>query len=239
MHSAKVPYYRPHLVHLFTTPHIPALDLRALQRELIEGLNKIAREELIIAFGSSLSQVELNSVTKKVCVAMQDTLANTSTMDAPERMQKVAASSTTVLLDFLTGPALTDAISTGSALTYIPVFRAHVASRATSLLDQLRRAYLSGERGAAPATPYLNKTRPVYEFIRLTLGIRMHGSENYSRFAKGLGVEDVTVGQNVSLIHEVSSSLPNVVSFPLIIPSRLSGMEKCKLLLYSCFLRSL
>lgn len=179
-----------------------ALDLRALQRELIEGLNKIAREELIIAFGSSLSQVELTSVTKKVCVAMQDTLANTSTMDAPERMQKVAASSTTVLLDFLTGPAFTDAISTGSALTYIPVFRAHVASRATSLLDQLRRAYLSGERGAAPATPYLNKTRPVYEFIRLTLGIRMHGSENYSRFAKGLGVEDVTVGQNVSLIHE-------------------------------------
>ena len=32
----------------------------------------------------------------------------------------------------------------------------------------------------------------------------MHGSENYHRFVNGLGVvEDVTIGQNVSLILEV------------------------------------
>lgn len=43
----------------------------------------------------------------------------------------------------------------------------------------------------------------MYEFVRITLGIRMHGSENYNRFANGLGIEDVTIGQNVSLIHEV------------------------------------
>ncbi|KAJ3513420.1 hypothetical protein NLJ89_g2951 [Agrocybe chaxingu] len=63
-------------------------------------------------------------------------------------------------------------------------------------------AYLSGARGPAPASRYLNKTCPVYEFVRLTLGIRMHGSENYHHFVNGLGVEDVTVGQNISLIHE-------------------------------------
>jgi phenylalanine ammonia-lyase len=83
-----------------------------------------------------------------------------------------------------------------------PVLPRRIAERLASLLDNLRRDYLSGGRGPAPASRYLNKTRPVYEFVRVTLGIRMHGSENYHHFEKGLGVEDVTFGQNVSLIHE-------------------------------------
>jgi len=125
-------------------------------------------------------------------------------MDAPEQMQKVAASSSTILLDLFTEPAFVDAALVGALLAEIPLFRSRVASRAASLLDDLRKNYLSGARGAAPASRYLNKTRPVYEFVRITLGIRMHGSENYSRFANGLGVEEVTVGENVSLIHEVN-----------------------------------
>jgi len=179
-----------------------ALDLRALQREFVEGLNEIVSEELAITFGSSLSHTQLKSITFKVCTSMQQTLDATSTMDALERMQKVAASSSTVLVDFFTSTVALNATSVGSSLASIPTFRSHVASRATSLLDELRQNYLSGKRGAAPASSYLNRTRPVYEYIRLTLGIKMHGSENYNRFVNGLGVEDVTVGQNVSLIHE-------------------------------------
>ncbi|KAF8891770.1 L-Aspartase-like protein [Infundibulicybe gibba] len=179
-----------------------ALDLRALQTELTIGLNQIVTEEVAISFGSSLSGPNLVALTKKITSVMRDTLDTTSTMDAPERMQKVAASSSTTLIDFFTGPGFTDAATTGSALTNIPAFRSHVASRATTLLDELRRDFLSGARGPAPASAYLNKTRPIYEYVRVTLGIRMHGSENYNRFSKGLGVEDVTIGQNVSLIHE-------------------------------------
>jgi len=51
----------------------------------------------------------------------------------------------------------------------IPALRATVTSRATFVLDQLRVAYLMGAKGTAPAGPYLNKTRPVYEYVRLTL----------------------------------------------------------------------
>lgn len=138
---------------------------------------------------------------------MLEKLDTTSSMDAADRMQTVAASSSTVLVDFFTGPTFSDQLTAGSALTCIPLFRSHVASRATCLMDDLRRAYLSGERGAAPASPYLNKTRPIYEFVRLTLGIKMHGAENYNRFMHGLGVDEVTVGQNVSLIHEVRDLL--------------------------------
>jgi len=129
-------------------------------------------------------------------------------MDAPERMLKVAASSSTILLDFFTGPASFDDVAAlGSTLACIPEFRSSVASRATLLLDNLRRDYLSGARGAAPASQHLNKTRPVYEFVRKTLGIRMHGSENYALFKDGLYADDQTVGQNVSLIHEVRACI--------------------------------
>ncbi|KAF7362212.1 Phenylalanine ammonia-lyase [Mycena venus] len=178
-----------------------ALDLRALQNELIDGLNNIATEELSLLFGPHLTQSELRETTSQVCAALQDTLNDTSTMDAAERMVKVAASSSTVLLDIFTGPS-TSCSNPGAALALIPVFRSKVAARAESLLDELRRAYLFGGRGASPASPHLSKTRPVYEFIRVTLGIKMHGSENYNSFVNGMGVDEDIVGGEVSLIHE-------------------------------------
>ena len=184
-----------------------ALDLRALQHEFYEGLTAIVSEEFSSAFGSVLSGDASKSISAQVSTIMHETFDATSTMDAKERMQKVAASSTTTLLDFFTGPSFSDASLVGPALSSIPTFRSRAAERLTLLLDGLRRDYLSGSRGKAPASQYLNKTRPVYEFVRVTLGIRMHGSENYHRFSNGLGVEDVTIGQNVSLIHEVRLSL--------------------------------
>jgi phenylalanine ammonia-lyase len=179
-----------------------ALDLRAMQSEFLSGLRKINSEEMESSFASFLQVDEKAKLISKVFRVMHDTHDSTSTMDSQARMQKIAASSTTVLLDYITGPAFENFEAQGSALSGIPSFRSRVATRANILLDTLRRDYLSGERGPAPASKYLSRTRPVYEFVRKELGIRMHGSENYSRFANGLGVEDVTVGQNVSLIHE-------------------------------------
>lgn len=135
---------------------------------------------------------------------MRETFDATSTMDAADRMNKVAASSTTCIVDFFTESDSVEAASVGAALSSIPAFRAQVAAKARTLLVQLRADYLSGAKGAAPASCYLNKTRPIYEYVRVTLGIRMHGSENNTLFANGLGVDDVTIGQNVSLIQEVS-----------------------------------
>lgn len=189
--------------YLFFNLVVLALDLRSLQYEFHEGLTKIASEEFSIAFSSILSENDAIPIKAKVASTLYDTFNATSTMDAAERMQKVAASSTVPLFDFFTGPSFYNPSLVGPALTSIPTYRTRVASRAYSLLDDLRRDYLSGARGAAPASRYLNRTRPVYEFVRLTLGIRMHGSENYHHFVNGLGVEDVTIGQNVSLIHEV------------------------------------
>lgn len=174
-----------------------AFDIRAMQADFNRELISIVEEELSAHFGRSLARHESPSVFRDILKNMYRTLESTTTMDAAPRMTKVANASVSVLVDVFTGPA-----ADPSALSAIPAFRASVASRATSLLVTLRKEYLSGDRGQAPASKHLNKTRPVYDFVRKTLGIRMHGSENESVFSNGLGVDDVTVGQNVSLIHE-------------------------------------
>ncbi|KAH9036145.1 phenylalanine ammonia-lyase [Lactarius pseudohatsudake] len=175
-----------------------AFDIRALQADFNRELITIVEEELSAHFGRSLSRHESSAVFRDILKSMYRTLDSTTTMDAAPRMTKVAGASVSVLVDFFTTSPSADP----SALSAVPAFRTSVASRATSLLVTLRKEYLSGGRGPAPASKYLKKTRPIYEFVRKTLGIRMHGSENESAFANGLGVEDVTVGQNVSLIHE-------------------------------------
>ncbi|KAL0955778.1 hypothetical protein HGRIS_001992 [Hohenbuehelia grisea] len=174
-----------------------ALDLRAMQSEIYDGLAAIVAEECTSHFGHAL---EAAGLTKTLTKAVRESFDSTSTMDGRERMQRVAAACTVPLVDLLTAPNAGPEATT--ALSAIPAFRARVSERGFALLDGLRRAYLSGQRGVAPASAYLNKTRPVYEFVRCTLGIRMHGAENYKLFEEGLGVEEQTVGQNVSLIHE-------------------------------------
>ena len=67
-------------------------------------------------------------------------------------------------------------------------------------LHTLRTSYLDGSRGPFPASPYLGATRPMDEFIRRTLGIKMHGYENLTYFEDGFG--DVLIGGNISVIYE-------------------------------------
>ncbi|KAJ7800274.1 L-Aspartase-like protein [Mycena leptocephala] len=144
-----------------------ALDLRALYEEFATGLRDIVRQELDTSFGAPLAE------SKFVCAVfnvMKATLERTSTMDAADQMLEVASSSSTMLL-------------TSSPAPSMRALRAKVALQGATLLNKLRREFLSGQRGASPASPYLGKTRSVYEFIRVKLGIRMHGAENYNSFA--------------------------------------------------------
>lgn len=149
----------------------------------------------------SLSSSQQSDLGRRVFNIMKESFDKTSTMDGGDRMRAVAASTTTTLVDFFT--QFSDMSASSPLLHAIPTFRSQFTLRATAELDRLRKDYLSGERGAAPASLYLSKTRAVYEYVRIDLGIKMHGSENYSRFVKGLGVEDVSIGQNISTIHEV------------------------------------
>ena len=202
---------------------IVALDLRTMDAEFRLGLATIVEEELHARFGRHLSALEPTSLLQKTISIIYQTLDVTTTMDTAPRMKRVVSSSSSVFLDVFATSA--DA----SALAVFPDFCDKVASRATSFIVSLREEYLGGSRGPAPASKMLKRTKPVYEFVRVALGIAMHGKENDELFAHGLGATDVTIGQNVSLIHEVCTCSSFLSNLPVDVhPSRQSWMARLK-----------
>ncbi|KAF8608246.1 phenylalanine ammonia-lyase [Ceratobasidium sp. AG-I] len=161
-----------------------AVDLRAQQRELASGVAEIVAEELGRNFASTAS------LQAPVFKAIMDSFEATATMDAVPRMKTAAAAAAAPLLDLV--PT--------AELAGIQVFRGEVARRAAELYETLRSEYLTGKRGPAPAAELLGNTRPVYEFVRVELGVKMHGLDNLNRFEEGW--TDLSIGQNVSLIYE-------------------------------------
>ncbi|KAF7363164.1 Phenylalanine ammonia-lyase [Mycena venus] len=174
-----------------------AVDIRALQDEFGTRLCEIVHEELHESFGKAYA--DSTTLLSDICAVIRGSIERTSNMDAADQMHEVAASSSTVLLKFFTTEYTG---SSATALSAIPAFQLRLAERGTTLLQSLRSAFLAGERGASPASAYLGKTKAVYEFVRLMLGIKLHGVENQSGFANGLGVDDITIGQNISVIYE-------------------------------------
>ena len=174
-----------------------ALDLRALQHEFEQEVDDILRAELARAFAPHFSSADLGALLPAVARAVRRSLDATSTMDASMRMRTVAGATTTPLVDFCAARA-----GAVGALEEIVGFRAALAERMAASLVRLRGEYLEGGKGAAPAGPYLGKSRKVYEFVRVSLGVRMHGRENLRGFEAGPGVEEETIGQEISRIHE-------------------------------------
>ncbi|THV07334.1 phenylalanine ammonia-lyase [Dendrothele bispora CBS 962.96] len=176
-----------------------ALDLRTLRREFDEGLKDILSSEFKSAFRSAFGSNE-QAVINKLFNQMTQTLDKTSTMDAVDQMNAVASSCVTVLVQTLTSQSQ-ESDSLTPVYRSISEFCTKVSARATESMNKLRASYLSGERGATPASPYLGKTKLVYEYIRVTLGVKMHGADNLSGFSNELGEND-SIGQKISLIHE-------------------------------------
>jgi hypothetical protein len=135
-------------------------------------------------------------------------------MDNVDRMATMAASSSSILVRFFAGSDVSGLPSPFNFTSAVSSFQSSVAARSSLLMDELRKEYITGKRGPTPASQHLGKTRPVYEFIRKNLDVRMHGYENYNKFANGLGVDDITVGQNISRIYEVRSFAS--IFYPLI-----------------------
>lgn len=184
------------------------LDLRALQREFIKGLEAILKEELDSIYGSSLSGTQQTALFGTLIRAMEQSLDRTTAMDNSDRMHAATSACSSPILDFLSRSSINNC-----DLNTVVELRARVATRAISLHDQLVKEFVTGERGAAPASAYMGRTKSVYEFVRVTLGVRMHGAENYGNFVNALGFDEVSVGQNISLIHEVRI-------FPLDFPTK-------------------
>jgi phenylalanine ammonia-lyase len=180
-----------------------------MQAEFEEEFHEIVHEELLANFSSYISPSEAEPLLGQIFDVMLATLDTTTTMDVVDRMIKVAASGDSVIVRHVALPGGPGVV----ALSGLLQFNEGVAQRAATTLTALRKAYLTGARGSAPAIAHLSKTRPVYEFVRKTLGIGMHGLENHQVFPEGLDIENATIGEDVSLIYEVRTLL---VTWPFI-----------------------
>ena len=201
-----------------------AVDLRALQDQFQTGVIGIVGEELKKHFGDHLSAEDITTLQRTLAGVIHSTLETTSTMDAVPRLQSVAASTSTPIMDFFA----TKSDISSSVYPTIATFRAQIASRSSALLEQLRYQFISGEKGPTPASSYLGKTRGLYEFVRSKLGVKMHGMENLTLFEDGINETEMTIGQNISLIYEVRFSLVFAYLTLSDIPISPSVMARCR-----------
>ncbi|PFH51550.1 hypothetical protein AMATHDRAFT_74899 [Amanita thiersii Skay4041] len=178
-----------------------AVDLRALNHEFFSHVESVVQEELSATFGSFLAPESCKTLHREVMYTIEKQLDKTTTMDNADRMEAVAASAAPVMFTYFTQPGAPD-LASCDVLSSMSTFRSRVSKRCAENMLQLREAFLSGKRGPAPASQYLGKSKAVYEYIRITLGVRMHGSENHNLFPNAIGLDDPTVGSNISRIFE-------------------------------------
>lgn len=182
--------------------YCPALDLRTLRNEFLCNLKTILAEEFATSFGSFIEPSKHAAFSAKLFRVMEQTFDKTTVMDNVDQMLAVAAAATPVIVEIFTNADAADLAS--PSLVSISGFRSRIAVRASESLETLRKEFLGGSRGAAPASAQLGKTRAMYEFVRKDLGIKMHGGENHGQFSNGIGNDDVSIGGNISKIYEVS-----------------------------------
>ncbi|EIN12135.1 phenylalanine ammonia-lyase, partial [Punctularia strigosozonata HHB-11173 SS5] len=167
-----------------------AIDLRAMQADLEGGADAILEDELAKHFPRLVVDDDGGALLRTVRRATRDALDATTSMDVAPRMRKVAEATVVPILDHAAAEVKVESVQ---------AFRAGVAGRMGELLRELREEYVKGTRSAEGR---MGRTGKMYAFVRGTLGVRMHGKENWGMFKEGLGVEDVTVGENVSRVYE-------------------------------------
>ncbi|OJA19950.1 hypothetical protein AZE42_03720 [Rhizopogon vesiculosus] len=197
-----------------------ALDLRALGEELHEALPGLIRASLLDAFPLLTDNTTATSLVSAVIPALKEALDRTTTLETKVRMHKVAGACVVPLVT-----ALSTSPVEGAELGALPAFITALAVRLERKLTELRCAYLGVQphavrgasptaeesevawRGPAPASKYLApRTRALYQFVRMTLGVRMHGAGNVRGDVYGMqeGVDggEGTIGDGVSVICE-------------------------------------
>ncbi|KAF4620679.1 hypothetical protein D9613_000743 [Agrocybe pediades] len=175
-----------------------ALDLRALRTEFFQGLRTILEEELGSSFASFIPKSKEADLLENLFAVMEHAFDKTTIMDSADQMSAVAASTAPILLDHFAASEEADSPTVGTFTR----FRNGIVTKLTALHAKLRDEYLTGARGPAPASALLGKTKAMYNYIRKDLGIKMHGAENHSKFANGIGSDEVSIGQNISKIYE-------------------------------------
>jgi len=190
--------------HLYTL--CQALDLRAMHTEMRVRTWGVTRAVVSEIFGEFFTPPEaLDRIVRQVVPDILDELDRTTSVAIEQRMERAAGAGVAPLLQALTScstaPPTLD-------LGKMSSFRRILAHRLEALLTELRCAFMGlslheispssthalfdiPSMGAAPASRFLApRTRIVYEFVRLELGIPMSGGDNLRKTVYGMRARD-------------------------------------------------
>ena len=184
-----------------------ALDLRAMHAEMCARTTTVTRTILSDVFGEFFAvQETLETVVREVLPDVLGALDQTTGTSLGPRMEKVAGASVAPLLKVL---ASSSSSSTPDFRKIIR-FREILARWLEALLTELRCAFMGlsldeisslsqplfniPSMGKAPASRYLApRTRILYEFVRIELGIPMAGGDNLRKTVYGMRARDRVV----------------------------------------------
>jgi len=201
----------------------------------LDGIRIILEEEVVSAFSPLVAEEVQASLSGKLFKIVEQTFDRTTVMDSEDQMREIAASTMPTILDFLGGVEFLDD-TPGLSLVTLSDFRSRVTTKATALHEKLRREYLYGSRGPTPAIAKLGKTRGIYSYIRKDLAVKMHGTENFSLFPNAIGVDEVSAGENISKIYEVSKQRPQFQPPSGFLMNMISpyATGRCRMLYFRC-----
>ncbi|KZT55159.1 phenylalanine ammonia-lyase [Calocera cornea HHB12733] len=168
-----------------------ALDLRAQQFHLARSMRVLLSQALTKHFGEHVERDLIDSLYE----LMSDKFDQTSSVDAARRMDTIFSYCTTPLVDYFLARGEVHEVAK------IPAFRTEAAEASLKAYTALRQQFLDSQYGLTPAAEWLApKTRRMYEYVRVELGVAHHGQDNYKNFEHGF--EGGTIGQSVSRIYE-------------------------------------
>lgn len=176
-----------------------ALDLRALLAEFNAEVVNILNDEVSTRFTNFASSDVLSAFSTRLRASVATSMQATSTMDVEARMAKITSGLTPLIVKLLSSHP-----SQGTdCLTTINDMQSSLAKKLASSYRALQERFLLNPQTPAPASPYLGRTRVMYEFVRVKLGVVMHGRNNYHKFAGEGEAQIPTIGQDVSRIYQV------------------------------------
>ncbi|EPQ32154.1 uncharacterized protein PFL1_00351 [Pseudozyma flocculosa PF-1] len=173
-----------------------ALDIRALQAEVALMLPGYIKTSLARFFGTWMDESVQTSIAGKVLQQLSKRLDETSSKDLRDRLVETYQDASSVLVAYFS-----ELPSGGGAdpLRNIVSWRAAGVAETEKIYRQVTEKFLE-DPYACHASGLLGKTKRVYEFVRKTLGVPMHGKENLHEF-QGEYAEWNTTGGYVSVIY--------------------------------------
>ncbi|KAK0541198.1 hypothetical protein OC835_000290 [Tilletia horrida] len=174
-----------------------AFDLRAVQAEFNQKLAEQIELSIEKFFSTWINSVDQVALAKKIARRLARRLDETSARDLHSRLTDAYTFAGYELIEYFTSLP-----SGGGAdpLRTIMSWRDYSAEQTAVLHNRVTQKYLDDPRGCH-ASPMLGRSRAIYQYVRRTLAVPMHGRQNAVEFRGEEGKMGHTIGGYVSVIY--------------------------------------